>query len=68
MCHLMKLYTQVTIIRQDTGASGMYQIPALGGVSTLETQTYLHQLASPTFPLSPSLSASPSAKLHLSSA
>lgn len=31
MCHLMKLYTQVAIIRLDTGASGMYQIPASGG-------------------------------------
>lgn len=31
MCHLMKRYTQVTIIRLDTGASGMYRIPASGG-------------------------------------
>ena len=31
MCHLMKRYTPVTIIRLDTGASGMYQIPASGG-------------------------------------
>lgn len=31
MCHLMKRYTLVTIIRLDTGASGMYQIPASGG-------------------------------------
>lgn len=30
MCHLMKHYTLVTIIRRDTGASGMYQIPASG--------------------------------------
>lgn len=30
MCHLMKHYTLVTIIRLDTGASGMYQIPASG--------------------------------------
>lgn len=27
----MKRYTQVTIIRLDTGASGMYRIPASGG-------------------------------------
>lgn len=31
MCHLTKRYTLVTIIRLDTGASGMYQIPASGG-------------------------------------
>lgn len=31
MCHLMKRYTLVTIIRLDTGASGMYQIPASRG-------------------------------------
>lgn len=31
MCHLMKRYTLVTIIRLDTGASGMYRIPASGG-------------------------------------
>lgn len=30
MCHLMKRYTLVTIIRLDTGASGMYRISASG--------------------------------------
>lgn len=47
--HLMKCYTPVTIICRDTGAHGMYQIPA-SGVGNLETRSNLRGPASSLLP------------------
>lgn len=43
----MKRYTPVTIICLDTGACGMYQIPASGGVGVHLRNMVRPQIASP---------------------
>lgn len=62
MCHLMKRYTLVTIIRLDTEASGMYRIPASGGMHLGNSHTSIDSLL-PLF-IPPSLALSfPSNKI-----